>query len=172
MERFDFESVFDMEFGAKAKKSEFPTRESSDYLIGFRTPNHSEENVGFFFNVALQGMMGNTLLTVLDAEDDMKAMFSHKRALSMFVNRDGVDPKAGKPSGHPWIPTKVRDTWLLPDHEYVLHVYRTRHDDRQPLGISYYGDDKNQVDYGPGEVPVEGIPMVFGSLKGVFYEED
>lgn len=170
MKEFNFEELFGFEFGTKTKEKVTPTREESDYLIHFKTPNHSEEDVRFFLDTVLWRLMGDVTLTILDAEDDNRFMFSDKRSLSMFVNKDGVDPKAGRASGHPWIPTKTRTTHLLPNHNYTLSVYRPRHDDRQPLGISYYGDDKNQVDYGI-EPEDDGIEVTIAGTDYIMFEK-
>lgn len=170
----NFRELYGFEFGEKRKAKAYPDRTTSDFRFDFKTPNHSEEDVRFFLDL-MSMFMGVITFTVLDEKGILFSRTfdaNHRGSLSMFVNKDGVDPKAGRPTGHPGIaPPEPRNTWLEPNKTYTLHVHRDKHSDRQPIGVYYYGNDANQVDYGPDiEIPEDGIEMTLGPLKGVFIE--
>ena len=162
-----FEEVFGFEFGKKTKTKRYPDRATSDFLMQFTTPNNSEEDVRFSLDLMIM-LMGEITMTVMSELGEV--MFSkifnanNRGALTMFVNKTGIDPKAGDPSGHPGIPSRpARNTWLKPNKTYTLHVHRDTHSDKQPIGIIYSGNDDNQIDYGI----VTGDDEVEVSIAGV-----
>ncbi len=153
-----FEELYGFKFGKRIMAKVYPDRESSDFSFEFTTPNNSEEDVRFFLNSTLWRLAGNIELSVWDGDEKL---FSDNRSLSMFVNKDGVDPKPIRTS-HLGT-TKPRTTHLLPNKTYKLHVYRERHADNQPIGITYYGTDKNEVQY-------ESMEEAFLTIGGVEYD--
>jgi len=154
-----FEELYGFEFGKRIMAKVYPDRESSDFSFEFTTPNNSEEDVRFFLNSTLWRLAGNIELSVWDGDEKL---FSDNRSLSMFVNKDGVDPKPARGS-HLGEASAPRTTHLLPNKTYKLHVYRERHADNQPIGITYYGTDKNEVQY-------ESMEEAFLTIGGVEYD--
>ena len=162
-----FTDVFGCEFGDRKAVKKTPDRTSSDYFIEFTTPNNSEEDVRFY--VGGFPFVTNVDLAVYDGEVKLyeNAGPGH---LTMFVNKSGNDPKPPV-ANHLNKDPQPRTTHLLPNHTYKLHVKRVRHDDRQPIGIYYYGNDKNQVSYADLPVdldPSEGISLDIGGVKGIW----
>lgn len=165
--RYSFEDVFPCKFGDRAKVGRYIDRTTSDYWIDFDTPAHSEEDVRFFISTMARLFGGGIELTIHDRATN-EALYSTKFMFNGFVNKDGVDPKTGRPSGHPHIEgAKAREGHLLPSHGYSLHVFRKMHNDSQPIEIFYYGTDDNQVEY-VLETEYEPVEMTLAGVKGMF----
>ena len=165
---YKFEDVYGVPFGTRGKISEYPDRDNNEFEIEFTTPNNSEEDVRFEVGMMTYVYFKDQLeLQILDGGD---VLYESNRAFSMFVNKDGVDPKAGKPTGHPGIaPPDARDTHLLPNHTYKLRVSRSfGASANNPISITYYATDDNQIDYGSD---IEGVPMTFNGVTGMFVPE-
>lgn len=166
MNKYNFADVYGVAFGHRGKITEYPDREHNEFEIDFLTPSHSEEDVRFEVStMAFVFFKDQLVLEILDGD---KVLYTSNRGFSMFVNLDGVDPKSGKPTGHPNIPPpQGREGHLLPSHKYTLRVRRTfGPTNKNPISITYYGTDMNEVEFGTDIV--ESVPMSFAGVDGVF----
>jgi len=142
-----FKELYGFDFGTKAKLKARPNGPFT-----FTTPNHSEEDVRFFLDL-FSMLMGVIVVDIFNEDGSLrftKTFDSENRGhLTMFVNQDGVDPKAGRPTGHPGIaPAEPRDAWLEPNTTYTCDPHRPGGpSERQPIGLIYSGTDDNEVDY-------------------------
>ena len=166
MMTFKFEELFGFEFGARKNTYKYPDRDAGEFEITFKTPTHSEDSCRFFFSQTAIAFGGDLMIQCFDGEN---LLYSDSEQLDFFVNLDGVDPRTGTATGHPRIGPRIRDTHLLPGREYRLIVRRlSGHNSRQPIGIRYYGTDKNEVEYGSKAA----VPAMYNGVYGVFVPND
>lgn len=166
MNRYNFVDVFGVPFGHRGKITEYPDRDHNEFEIDFITPSNSEEDVRFGIStMAFVFFKDQLIMEILDGD---KVLYTSNRSFSMFVNLDGIDPKAGRPTGHPNMPPlKGREGHLLPSHKYTLRVHRTfGPTDKNPISIIYSGTDMNEVEFDTEYT--ESVPMTFAGVDGFF----
>lgn len=166
MKTYDFKELFGFEFGERRNVTVYPKDAGNEFMIMFKTPSHSEEDVRLSLPTMAFVFNQNILLeTVMDN----KVLYTDNRSFSYFVNKDGVDPKFGRPSGHPFVDIKIRDTHLEPNTWYGFHYKRAGSASaaaRNPAAIQYFGTDKNEVAFS------DSVPMTFGGITGFFVPDN
>ena len=160
------------QFGERGRKLDNPT----SVCIGFVTPNHREEEVGFYAGDSM-AMGGDRVLVVSSEPCAMKddegivgykeyLNGKHESRLSCFVNDTAKDPKpplvrdSTQPDPYP-VP---RTTWLKPGRKYYVHLYRT--DIRQdgmhnPLALEVSGTDSGDE----AEFAKQGIQVIIDGIE-------
>jgi hypothetical protein len=167
MKQLKFKDVYGVDFGVRGNITKYPDRTISEFDIIFTTPNHDESDVRFMFPMMAFIMNKNMILQILDGD---QILYQSNRSLSMFVNDSGVDPKAGKPSGHKYITIKPRETWLKKNHTYTLRVVRPQgHDDRQPMAVVYQSLD---VDVPEVETVDKTLEITIAGQRGVWVPDE
>lgn len=164
MNTFNFTDVYDVLFGADTKIKQYPDPDATDFEIDFVTPSHTEEDVRF--SVSTMEYVFHRDNIKLDIMDGDTVLYTSNRSFSMFVNLDGVDPKAGRPSGHPNVSPITRKEHLLPSHKYTLRV----HSVHKPISITYSGTNINEVELGTGMGG--SIEMTLAGVAGMFVPND
>ena len=146
MTELAFKDVFGVDFGDRKNVTTYPDRSSSKIDIVFTTPSNSEDDVRFSISTMAFVMDKNIRLMIIHAGH---TLYEDNRSLSMFVNKTGIDPKAGRPTGNPDWDRKIRDTHLLPNTEYTFRLWREHHKPNNPLSVTYAGlVTKDEVEYG------------------------
>ena len=158
----EFKNLTGVEFGEAdgAKKVRVPIQ---PLAVPFRTPNHSEQRVVFGnLRSSLQlgpvgGWDGLPFLQIYTKAGEL--VVEDQWQISLFVNKDGVDPLSGYHSGHKLGNRVVgRKGWLLPDTEYVFKFTPTFLAPDGKITFYYEGNDGNETFYGDG-TPIESIAM-------------
>lgn len=158
MKKFNFVELYGVAFGDRKKIKLYPDRKSNDFEIDFDTPSHSEEDVRFHVSTMEYVFYRDNIRLEIVDRDNGEVLYTSNRGFSMFSNLSGVDPKFGKPTGHPNVDVNIRKEHLLPLHGYTLRV----HSIHTPISITYSGTDMNEVELGSGKSmrmynPITGV---------------
>ena len=174
MNTYDFEKLFGFPVGKKIKTKVYPDRNSSHYRVAFQTPNNSEEDIRFFTEGLMWFLAGQVTVSIFE-QGGTEALYTHSGPgqMSLFSNHDGVDTKAGKPTGDGRGSVfKARTTHLTPNTWYEVEVYRPQHSDRQPIGLGYFGTDDNEIQYGDVDLPEGSVDLRLNHVDGVWVPKD